>query len=198
MQVLKRTYNILLIKRKVYNIVFTRLYSLFFFNFGKHSLIGCNSTYLGIGRISIGEQTRIGRYAVITAWEKINKEVFSPQIVIGNDCAIGEFVHITAINSITIGNNVLMGRRVTITDNSHGINSSIAELQLPPNQRKLYSKGPVVIEDNVWIGDKATILAGVKIGYGSIVGANAVVTKDVPAYSIVGGIPAKVLRTINK
>lgn len=195
---LKKTYNILLLKRKIYNFVFTKLYSCFFSQFGEHSLIGSNSTFLGAKRISIGKYTKIGRYAVITAWGKINKEIFNPRIVIGDNCSIGEFVHISAINSITIGNNVLMGRRVTITDNSHGMNLSRSEMQIPPNQRKLYSKGRVIIDDNVWIGDKATILAGVRIGFASIVGANAVVTKDVPAYSIVGGIPAKVLRTIEE
>ena len=90
-----------------------------------------------------------------------------------------------------------MGRRVTITDNSHGKNTSYVEFQLSPCKRNIYSKGPVIIEDNVWIGDKATILAGVKIGFGSIVGANSVVTKDVPPYSIVGGVPAKILSTLN-
>ncbi|MDR2406844.1 MAG: sugar O-acetyltransferase, partial [Bacteroidales bacterium] len=56
--------------------------------------------------------------------------------------------------------------------------------------------GSVVIEDNVWIGDKVTILPGVHIGYGSIIGANAVVTKDVPANCVVGGNPAKIIKVI--
>lgn len=59
----------------------------------------------------------------------------------------------------------------------------------------MVSKGPVIIEDNVWIGDKATILANVTIGKGAVVAANSVVTKDVPAYSVVAGIPAKVIKT---
>ena len=67
---------------------------------------------------------------------------------------------------------------------------------LPPQKRPLYSKGAVFIGDNVWIGDKATILPGVKIGEGAVVAANAVVTKDVPAYSMVAGNPAKVIKQI--
>lgn len=67
---------------------------------------------------------------------------------------------------------------------------------LPPLFRPLFSKGPVIIGKNVWIGDKATILPGVTIGDGSIIGANSVVTKDVPAYSVVAGNPAKIIKTI--
>ena len=63
-----------------------------------------------------------------------------------------------------------------------------------PLERPITSKGPVVIGNNVWIGDKATILPGVTIGDGAVIAANAVVTKDVPAYSVVGGNPARVIK----
>ena len=63
-------------------------------------------------------------------------------------------------------------------------------------ERKLFSKGPVVIGDNVWIGDKATILAGVTIGEGAVIGANAVITKDVPAYCIAVGNPARIIKKV--
>lgn len=188
--------NWLIMKRRLFDILYTKSLSWIFLKFGKKSIIGCSSTFRGTDRIEIGSHTIIGRYAVITAWKRINNDFFIPKIFIGNNCSIGEYVHITATNSITIGNNVLLGRRVTISDNSHGKNLSCEELQIPPNHRRIYSKGEVIIEDNVWIGDKATILAGVRIGYASIVGANAVVTADVPPYSIVGGVPAKVLRTV--
>lgn len=195
---LNQLYKIISFKRFFYNYLCTKFIATQFSSFGKNSRIGCYSTFEGLNRISIGSNCKVGRYAVITAWENFNKRSYAPQIVIGNNCSIGEFVHITAIKSIIIGNNVLMGRRVTISDNSHGLNESLAELQIPPNQRNLYSKGGIVIEDNVWIGDKATILSGVRIGFGSIIGANAVVTKDIPAYSIVGGVPARILRKIKE
>ena len=70
------------------------------------------------------------------------------------------------------------------------------EMFLPPINRPLFSKGPVVIEDNVWIGDKATILSGVTIGMGAIVGANSVITKDIPAYAVVAGSPAKIIKML--
>ena len=86
---------------------------------------------------------------------------------------------------------------MTVTDNSHGV-TTIDDLSKAPHMRKVISKGEVVIEENVWIGDKATILPGVHIGKGAVVGANAVVTKDVPPFSVVGGIPARVLHRVKE
>ena len=82
---------------------------------------------------------------------------------------------------------------MTISDNNHGSTDFDTLHELPAN-RKLYTKGPVIIGNNVWIGDKATILGGVTIGDGAVIAANSVVTKDVPAYSVVGGNPAKIIK----
>ena len=79
------------------------------------------------------------------------------------------------------------------TDNAHG--RSVAD-DIPPADRLLIYKEGTVIEDNVWLGDNVSILPGVRIGKGCIVGVNSVVTKDIPPYSVVGGIPAKVLKTM--
>ena len=87
---------------------------------------------------------------------------------------------------------------VMITDNSHGHTDNISELKINPIDRPLVSKGPVVIEENVWIGEKVSIMPNVTIGRGSIIAANAVVTKSVPAYSIVGGCPARVIKTLSQ
>lgn len=69
-------------------------------------------------------------------------------------------------------------------------------MKIPPAKRLIYSKGEIIIEDNVWIGDKATILAGVKIGEGSVIGANTVVTKDIPPYSVAVGNPVRIIKNI--
>lgn len=116
-----------------------------------------------------------------------------PEIFIGNGVSIGAFNHITCTNRIVFGDGVLTGKFVTITDNSHG-NTDNASLHIRPNDRDVVSKGPVIIGKNVWIGDKATILPGVTVGEGAVVAANAVVTKDVPAFSVVGGNPARILK----
>lgn len=113
---------------------------------------------------------------MLTAWDRYGSETFRPQIIIGNNVSIGDDSHITAINRIEIGNNVLTGKKITITDNSHG-KSTFEMLSFPPAIRQLYSEGPVIIEEGVWIGDKVTILANVHIGENAIIGANAVVQK---------------------
>ncbi len=150
----------------------------------------------GTQYFTIKERTRFGRFAVLTAWDKYEDDTFSPSVRIGENCNFGDFLHLTCINKITIGNDVLTGRWVTITDNGHGT-TDFAVLHQPPMHRSLYSKGPVTIGNNVWIGDKATILPGVTIGEGSVIAANSVVTKDIPAYSIAGGNPAQIIRKIN-
>lgn len=142
--------------------------------------------------IVIGKETRIDRNNILTAWPLTQKV---PELVIGEHCDIGQFNHITCVNRVYIGNGVLTGRWVTITDNSHG-NSSFESLCQRPSLRKVESKGEIIIGDNVWIGDKCTILPNVHIGDGVIVAANSVVTKDVPPYCVVGGNPAKILKKI--
>jgi len=163
---------------------------------GKTSVICKDCTLRGGEYIEIGEHTRIERHSVITCWDNYMGEKFLPKIIIGNNCHIGEYCHITSTNSIEIGNWVLTGRNLTITDNSHGKPLLMTEIDIPPIKRKIFSKGKVIIGDNVWIGDKVSIMAGVKIGKNAIIAANAVVTKDVPEYSIVAGIPAKIIKQI--
>lgn len=155
-------------------------------------------TSLGEDCISIGDGTHIAEHCVLTAWKTTCAGGdFHPEIVIGKNCDFGAWNHISATNSIRIGDNLLTGKWVTITDNSHG--STDAEtLQSPPLTRKMVSKGAVVIGKNVWIGDKATILPGVMIGDGAVIAANSVVTKDVAPYSVVAGNPARVVKGVKE
>lgn len=145
--------------------------------------------------ISIGQNTIIGRNVCLQCWDKYKNESFYPELSIGHNSSIRDDGHITCCNKILIGNGVRIGPKVLITDNSHGA-STRELLELNPIERPLFSKGPVIIEDNVWIGEKASIMPNVKIGKGAIVGANSVVTKDVSSYSIVGGNPARVLKQL--
>lgn len=119
---------------------------------------------------------------------------YTPQLKIGKNFSANYYCHIGCIDKITIGDNVLIGSRVLITDHSHGV---LEHTDVPWEYRKLYSKGPVVIGDNVWIGENACIMPGVTIGEGSVIGANAVVTHDVPPYSLAVGVPAKIVKTIH-
>lgn len=144
--------------------------------------------------ISIGEGSRLRHHVIVTAYQNHYTGCYDAELNIGEGADIGEYTHITAIGHMRIGKNLLTGRWVTITDNGHG-DTDWDILQISPSQRLLFSKGDVTIGDNVWIGDKATILPGVTVGDGAVIAANAVVTKDVPAYTVVGGNPAKVIRS---
>ena len=164
---------------------------------GRHSVVGRSCRLWGGGQkhIVIGDNTIIQRHTILGCWTSYHEQTFSPSITIGNHCYIGEYCHITAINKIVIGDGLLTGRFVLISDNSHG-GLSQEEASIPPISRKLVSKGAVIIGNHVWIGDKATILAGVHIGDNAIIAANAVVTADVPANSMVAGAPARIIKTI--
>lgn len=177
-----------------------RLYTLFesikFKEFGSCSIVKpCPDLIVGKKFISIGNHTVLGRHIQLTAW-LVNDT--PPNISIGSNCQIGSYNHITAANSITICDGVLTGKFVTISDNSHGRPGDEDDVDISAIKRKVFSKGPVIVEENVWIGDKATILPNVRIGRCSIIGANSVVTKDVPPYSVVAGNPAKIIRIIKQ
>lgn len=184
------------ITRHVITTLYTGYVSRFFKKFGKGSIVQPTfSLLLGAEYIEFGNNCNIAKNIQLTAWDSYMGQTFKPEIIIGNNCLIGEDAHITAINSIHIGNNVLMGKKVLITDNSHGASTS-KMMDISPAKRPLYSKGPVIIDDNVWVGEKVSIMPGVHIGECAIIAANAVVTKDIPAYSVAAGIPAKVVRSI--
>lgn len=172
--------------------LYTHLYKHRFFDSKKVS-IG-KGLYLEGGQyIRIGNNSRIGKHAVITAWRSFHGILYNPYISIGMNSNIGEYVHITCINRIEIGDNLLTGRNVTITDNSHGMVSA-DNLAIPPLSRILISKGSIKIGNNVWIGDKVTILPDVEIGDGAIIGANSVVTKNIPKNCVAVGNPVRIIR----
>lgn len=159
---------------------------------GVSSLVEHLGKLIGSKYIKIGSCSDIQHGTTLTAWN-INKV---PVILIGNDCHIGAYNHITCINKIEIGDGFVSGKFVTITDNGHGdITSDM--LRMSVSKRPIVSKGPVVIGRNVWVGDKCTILPGVTIGDGCVIAANAVVTKDVPAMCVVGGNPARIIKDLS-
>lgn len=148
-----------------------------------------------LDKVSIGDHCDFDSFAVIECSSRIivNGQKVIPELTIGNGCVFGEYNHITAVNRIIIGENLLTGRFVLITDNSHG-SFAKEELYIHPSSRQIFSKGEVIIGNNVWLGDKVSILPGVHIGDGCVIGANSVVTHDIPPYCMAAGIPAVVIR----
>jgi len=145
-------------------------------------------------RISKGFTTGVGLR--LEAYPKKNNSAI---IEIGENCQLNDYVHIGAIEKIIIGNNVLIASKVFITDHNHGYYGNKdfnSPPDISPNNRTLYSE-KVTIGDNVWLGEFVSILPGVEIGAGSIIGAMSVVTHNIPPNSIAVGIPAEVIKKYN-
>lgn len=145
--------------------------------------------------IFIGENSNIRAHCDFGCFDSYNKRHYDPSIHIGDNCDIGEYNHFSAISGIKIGDGLLTGKFVLINDNNHG-SLSLEEATIPPFFRDLTSKGTIEIGNNVWLGDRVTILGGVKIGDNVIVGANSVVTKSCPPNCVVAGIPAKIIKVL--
>ncbi len=114
---------------------------------------------------------------------------FGKNIAVGRDVFINSGCHFQDQGGITIGDGSLIGHNVVLATINHDLS--------PLNNRENHY-APIVIEDHVWIGSNATILPGVTIGRWAVVGAGAVVTKDVEEFTVVGGVPAKEIRKVNK
>ena len=120
-------------------------------------------------------------------------------IKFGKNVQMNDYVHIAASEKIVIGNNVLLASKIFISDLNHGNYSFNYEQDSPnsiPSERAIHTN-PIIIEDNVWIGESVSILGGVIVGHGSIIGCNSVVTKSVPAYCIAAGNPAVIKKKFN-
>lgn len=167
-------------------------------NIGKNSQIGQNFSIINPDGISIGDNFSGGCDIALWSWNAVNIKGDDCKLIIKNNVSITDRCIISAANRIEIGNGCLLGRDTFITDNSHGENISIDELNISPHKRNIFSKGTVIIGDNVWTGKNVCIMPNVKIGNGAIIGANSVVTHNIPPYSVAVGSPAKVIKTINK
>ena len=154
----------------------------------------------GARHIDWGKNLTMGRYCRVEAIPDSPAGVLKI-IRFGNSVEINDLVHIVGMESVTIGNNVLIASKVFISDCSHGLyggkDNEESSPACPPGRRKLYS-APVEIGDNVWIGEGVTILLGAKIGSGSIIGAGSLVSKEIPADCIAIGIPARVVKKYNR
>lgn len=161
-----------------------------FKKFDKKSRL-CYSCYIGGERMmEIRGKVFVGSGSILTA-HATDKFCDKTLISIDDGSFIGVNNHITAVNGIFIGKNLMTGPNVLIADNAHGDPHDQNVKEMNPRLRPIYSKGQIRIGNNVWIGEHAAIMANVTIGDGAIIGANSVVTHDVEANSIYAGNPAK-------
>lgn len=181
--------------RRLYRKIFNRLLALKLKG-ARGINVDPSCTIIGLNHISIGSSFRTGIFLRLEACSKYGGQAFAPRIVIKDNVELNDFVHIGAANYVEIGNNVLMASKIYISDHNHGFyaGSEQSDPEVPPSDRLLDAKRSVIIGDNVWLGEFVSILPGVTIGKGSIIGANSVVARDIPEYCIAVGTPARVVK----
>lgn len=142
--------------------------------------------------IHIGRHSSIGKHAWISCYDNYLSYKFYPKLTIGNNVVIGNYACITAINEIIIEDGCLFSDYVYISDHAHEFNP---ETQTPIVDQPLESKGTVVIGSNCFVGMRVCILPNTTIGNNCVIGAHSVVTKSFPAYSMIAGVPAKLIKS---
>jgi acetyltransferase-like isoleucine patch superfamily enzyme len=177
-------FNLLFIPRvrfEIYKFLFH------FDNVGRNISFGSRIEFVN-PHITIGDNAYIHHSVCLSSLGKIT---------IGKNTGIGAYSCIEAIKEIRIGNDCQVARFCYFLDHDHyfkDLDKTFIEQTSYENDLK--TADPIIIEDNCWIGTKVTILKGVRIGTGSIIGAGAVVTKDIPPHSVAAGVPAKVIKTL--
>jgi acetyltransferase-like isoleucine patch superfamily enzyme len=166
----------------------------------KGAVIGADSWVLlprwfyNAKKISIGKNCFIGRFAVFHPILNYGEQSCAGKIIIGDDVYIGGFSQIHAMGQLSIGDGCVLSEHVYISDIAHGLHPDRGLIMKQP----LESKGPVTIGRNVFIGYGSSVLPGVTLGDHCVVGTHTVVTKSFPSYSMIAGMPAKLIKIFNK
>lgn len=150
---------------------------------------------LGPQYMEFGDSCVFGQNSWVECIDKYNVQMFVPKLVFGNRFCMAKNCHIGCIEEIVFGDNVLLGSKVYVTDHYHG-EITKESLAVPPIDRPLWSK-PVVIGNNVWIGDNVCVMPGVSLGDNIIVGANSVVTHSFPPNMVIAGCPARIIKQLS-
>jgi acetyltransferase-like isoleucine patch superfamily enzyme len=147
---------------------------------GRRGGIEAGVRILGDARIRLGDRVTLRRGVVLAG---------HGTLTIGSGTTINDDCQISAFDSVQIGANCLFAPRVSVLDIDHRFDT-----RERPLKQQGYRTAPVVIGDDVWLGINVVVLRGVRIGRGAVIGANSVVTRDIPDYAIAAGAPARVLR----
>ena len=141
---------------------------------------GAELVALGSEEITVGANSFILRGSILHPYDG--------KIIVGKNVGINHYCVIYGMGGVTIGDDVMMATSCILVSGNH----NYERLDIPMHSQGVTRKA-IYINNNVWLGARVTILAGVEIGEGAIIAAGAVVTTDIPAYSIAAGVPARVI-----
>ena len=160
--------------------------------FGKNVTIEKHTTIDGYAtqKIFLADGVKIGSYSLITCTSHLSS--YGKGLQMGTNSAIGDFAHFGASGGIEIGSDVIMGSYISFHSQNHNFNDSSKLIR----EQGVTSKG-IKIGNNIWVGAKATFLDGCEVGNNSVVAAGAVVNDIFPDNVVIGGVPAKILKTID-
>lgn len=150
---------------------------------------GCELVGISKRGVVFGDRCTVGRFATVRPSNVLFDEP-GEGLRVGDGSNIGAYSFVGCSGFIEIGSNVMMGPRVTLLAETHNHGSTDVTIKSQGTSRSF-----ITIGDDCWLGANSTILPGVTIGTGSIVGAGSVVTEDVPSFSLVAGVPARVIRS---
>jgi len=161
---------------------------------GRDSLVKRPFSLRNRAHIRIGERCSIGRFAT---WDAIQEYAGKSQrgaIVLGNDVYIGGYSHIQVVSTVEIGDGCVLSEHVYMSDVAHGLDPNAGLIM----QQPVESKGPVRIGRHVFIGFGASVLPGVTLGDYCVVGTRSVVTRSFPPYSMIAGVPARLIKAFDQ
>ena len=179
--------NIFSLKNYILKIINFIIYKYLFQHFGSNSSILSPLKIDGFRNITIEDNVTISYKGWLAALPLTNSSCC--ELVVGEGTCIGNFCHIFATNSIRIGKNVLIADKVYITDNLH----NYSDVSSPIIFQTIKQLSKVSIGTGSWIGENVSII-GASVGENSVIGANSVVTKNIPSYCVAVGVPAKIIK----
>lgn len=167
--------------------LFRLMFGHFFRSFGRRARLVAPLGIEGIGNISIGDDVYVAHKVLLAAVPHTGAGKCTLEI--GSGTSLGSFNHIYATERISIGENVLTANNVYISDNVHGYEDTT----VPVKQQSVKQKNLVTIGDGAWLGQNVCVV-GASVGKNSVIGANSVVTRDIPDYAVAVGAPARIIR----
>lgn len=172
--------------RDYLSVLLYRLFRGLFGSFGRRVRVVWPLRLTGLKHIHLGDDVSLAQGACILAVKDFSE---NPKILIGNSVKIGEFSHFVCSDNIRIGSSVLMAHRVFISDCGH----EFEDIKIPVVDQGLRKGSPVTIGDGTWLGENVSVISA-GIGRNCVIGANSVVTREIPDYCVAAGVPAVVIK----